>query len=79
MTKSLTIGSKIFVVHKEYSFQKKPGGAVNLGRIISFRNQNGVVQPVFRMVGQPSSSRDCTLQHYDIFTDIDEAIKAIQS
>lgn len=75
----LTIGSKIFVVHKDYAGKKKPGGVVNLARIVCFRNRNGKVEPEFRFIGQPSSSTNCTLGNYHMFTEISDALKAIES
>jgi hypothetical protein len=79
MIKPLTIGSKVFVVHRDYSGKKKPGGVVNLARIVCFRNRNGKVEPEFRLIGQPSKSTNCTLHHYEMFTEIRMAIASIES
>jgi hypothetical protein len=79
MIKQLTIGSKIFVVHKDYAGKKKPGGVVNLARIVCFRNRNEKVEPEFRLIGQSSQSSNCTTEMYTVFLDIKKAIKAIES
>lgn len=71
----LTIGSKIFAVHKSYAFQKKPGGIVLPGRVIAFKNVRGFIEIIFRLRG---SKTDCTLAYYMVFIDIKEAIDAIR-
>lgn len=74
--KNLTIGSKIFIVHKNYANQKKEGGKVLPARIISFVNQQGVIKPEFKMTG---SSMVLTDNQYNIYTDVKQAINAIKS
>lgn len=75
----LTIGSKVFVVHKQQAFAKKPGGKVNQGRIVSFVNKSGEVEPEFRLVGQPTGSSNLSVENYVVFTDIKQAVNAIKS
>lgn len=75
----LTIGSKVFVVHKQQAFAKKPGGKVNQGRIVSFVNKSGEVEPEFRLVGQPAGSSNLSIENYVVFTDIKQAVNAIKS
>lgn len=77
--KDLTIGTRVFVVHNKYAFKKITGGRVSSGRIVSFVNISGQVEPEFRLVGQPSTSCDLRVDNYTIFTDIKEAVKSIKS
>jgi len=72
----LTIGSKVFVVHKNYAFEKKVGGKVIPARVVSFVNSGGTVIPEFKIVGYPNPVNE----HSHIpFTDIKRAIAAIKS
>lgn len=75
--RELTIGSKVFVVHRSYAFQKKLGGKVLLARVVGFENRTGSVDIVFRLVGQSSKGLDLTVQHYVPFVNINKAIEAI--
>ena len=75
----LTIGSKVFVVHRSYAFQKKLGGKIQLARVVAFENRTGSVNIVFRLVGQSSKGPDLTVQHYIPFVDINKAIEAIST
>jgi len=77
--KDLTIGTRLFVVHNKYAFQKITGGRVLSARIVSFVNMNGQVEPEFRLVGQPSASGNLRVDNYTIFTSVKEALKAIKS
>ena len=72
----LTIGSKVFVVHKHYAFEKKVGGKVIPARVISFVNSGGIVIPEFKLVGSPVTVNEHT---HIPFTDIKKAIAAIKS
>ena len=72
----LTIGSKVFVVHKHYAFEKKVGGKVMPARVVSFINSGGTVIPEFKLVGHPNSVTEHT---HVPFTDIKKAIAAIKS
>ena len=76
---SLTIGSKIFIVHRKYAFQNKPGGKVILARVVSFSNRNGNIEIDFRAIGQPSKSPDLGMRHYIPFIDIQKAIDSIKT
>lgn len=73
---NLTIGSKVFVVHKSYAFSKKAGGKVLPAKIVSFVNVAGVVQPELKIVGHSAIVGE---SNYIIFTDIKKAIGAIKS
>lgn len=73
---NLTIGSKVFVVHKSYAFSKKPGGKVLPAKIVSFVNVAGTIQLELKIVGHPSTVGE---SHYIIFTDVKKAIAAIKS
>lgn len=75
----LTIGSKVFIVHRKYAFQKKIGGKVVAARVVGFHNMNGSVEIIFRQIGQPKSSPDLTVKHWIPFIDINKAIQAIIS
>ena len=76
---SLTIGSKIFIVHRKYAFQNKPGGKVILARVTSFSNRKGNIEIDFRAIGQPSKSPDLGMANYIPFIDIQKAIDSIKS
>lgn len=76
---SLTIGSKIFVVHSKYAFKKIPGGKVMSGRVTSFTNKMGKIEVDFRLVSQPKASADLSMDFYVVFTDIKKAINSIKS
>ena len=72
----LTIGSKVFLVHKDYAYQKKVGGRVVVGRVVIFVNRNGTVIPEFKITG---SNLFVNENSHVIFTDIKKAIQAIKS
>lgn len=72
----LNIGSKVYVVHKSYAFQKKPGGVVKQARVVSFRNTQGEIVTEFKITGDPNLLRE---NFYVVFTDIKKAIQAIKS
>lgn len=76
--KQLTIGSKIFVVHKDYAHKKKPGGKVLSARIIAFENIKNVIVPIFKIshLAGPTNSNQ---NSYEYFFEIEEALKAIIS
>jgi hypothetical protein len=76
---SLTIGSKVFIVHRKYAFQNKPGGKVILARVVSFSNRNGNIEIDFRAIGQPAKSPDLGMNHYIPFIDIQKAIDSIKN
>lgn len=79
MSKDVTIGSRVFVVHKSYAHKKKLGGRVVLARITSFVNKNGIVLPEFRLIGQAGATPDISTSHYEWFTDIKLAINSIKT
>lgn len=79
MSKQLTINSKIFVVHKAYANQNKPGGRVVLARVTSFVNKNGKVVPEFRLIGQPGATPNVSECQYEWFTNIELAIDSIRT
>ena len=72
----LTIGSKVFVVHKHYAFEKKVGGKVVPARVVSFVNSGGTVIPELKLVGSSVVVNENT---HIPFTDIKRAITAIKS
>jgi len=76
---SLTIGSKVFIVHRKYAFQNKPGGKVILARVVSFSNRNGNIEIDFRAIGQSAKSPDLGMNHYIPFIDIQKAIDSIKN
>jgi hypothetical protein len=69
----------LFVVHNKYAFKKVSGGKVLLARVVLFMNNNGQIEPEFRLVGQPSASGNLRVDNYTIFTSVREALKAIKS
>lgn len=72
----LTIGSKIFVVHKQHAFAKKPGGKVIQGRVVAFVNSAGTIKVEFKIVGHPQVVSE---EYYCIFGTIKQALVAIKS
>jgi hypothetical protein len=73
---NLTIGSKIFVVHRDYMNKKKQGGMVLPARVVAFKNVKGFINPIFRLIG---NKWDISVDCYHVFTDIKEAINSIRS
>jgi hypothetical protein len=73
---NLTIGSKIFVVHKNHAFSKKPGGKVVLARVTSFINHAKTIKVEFKLVGHTQVLND---SFYTIFENVKEAINSIKS
>lgn len=73
---SLTIGSTVFVVHRDYANQNKVGGSVNKAKVCSFRNVSGQVIPEFKIVGQKQIADS---KFYCVFTDVNEAIETIKT
>ena len=74
--KQTTIGSVIFVVHKDYANQNKIGGLVEKARVCSFRNVAGKVVPEFKLSGQKSTMN---AKNYVVFQEIEDAIKSIET
>ena len=74
--KQTTIGSSIFVVHKDYANQNKIGGVVEKARVCSFKNVAGKVVPEFKLSGQKST---INAKNYVIFHEIEDAIKSIET
>lgn len=74
---NITIGSKVFIVHNGYAYKNKEGGIVHQARVVSFINRKGIIEPEFRMIGQ--SGPNLSAAQYKVFTNIQEAIKAIAS
>lgn len=72
----LTIGSKIFVVHKQHAFAKKPGGKVIQGRVVAFVNNSGNIKVEFKIIGHQQVVSE---EYYCIFKDVKQAISAIKS
>lgn len=72
----LTIGSKIFVVHKNHAFAKKPGGKVIQGRVVAFVNQGGNIKVEFKIIGHSLALSE---EYYCVFGNIKQAIQAIKS
>jgi hypothetical protein len=73
----LTIGSKVFVVHKDYAYKNKLGSRVVHARVTAFVNKTGTVEPEFRIIGQSKNSPDLSPSHYYVYKDIKLAITAI--
>jgi hypothetical protein len=73
---NLTIGSKIYVVHKDYANKKKSGGKVLGARVVSFVNTSGKIQLEFKLVNHPTILDE---SFYTVFTDVKKAITAIKS
>lgn len=76
--RSLTIGSKIFVVHKNYSGKLKPGGTVLSARVVAFQNIKGKIVPIFKVAGVDGIHTGYS-SVYDWFDDIKLALTAIIS
>ena len=76
--KDLTIGSKLFVVHKDYSFKRKPGGKVLGARVIGFENVKNKIVPLFKVSGLDKSHKVSATQ-YEYFLNIKEALTAFVS
>lgn len=74
---NMTIGSKVFIVHNGYAYKNREGGIVNQARVVCFVNRKGIVEPEFRMIGQKGPNLSAS--QYRVFTNIQEAIKAIES
>lgn len=74
---NMTIGSKVFIVHNGYAYKNKQGGIVNQARVVCFVNRKGIIEPEFRMIGQ--NGPNLSAAQYKVFTNIQEAIKAIAS
>lgn len=76
----LTIGSKVFLVHKNYAFQKKPGGRVVQARVVGFFNTKDEILPEFKVVGYTAYYKSLINESsYVVFMDIKKAIQAIKS
>lgn len=73
----LTIGSKVFIVHRAYAYQKKPGGSVIAAKVVSFRNISGSIEITFRTMGEKPFTLG--MDYYLPFINIQVAIDAIKS
>jgi len=74
----LTIGSKCFLVNRDYAFKKKIGGIILLAKVRTFGNVQGNVVPLFREIGN-SKRGDLGLRNYVPFVTVQEAIESIRS
>ena len=72
----LTIGSKVYVVHKDYANKKRPGGKVLQAKVVSFVNSNGDIKTEFKVSNHPKVTGE---DFYIVFSDIKKAIAAIKS
>lgn len=73
----LTIGSRVFLVHKVYVEDKRQGGRILVCRVKSFCNLKGKIFPVYSEVGKTNHSPDASV-HY-VYKDIKKAINAIRT
>ena len=68
----LTIGSRLFVIHRAYVVPKKQGGIIRVARVTGFKNNQGALEPLFKIIGIKD---EVGMNTYLPFTDIKIAIK----
>ena len=73
---ALTIGSKVFVVNRDYAFKRKAGGKVLPARVVAFENRNNNIEIVMKITGRRD---EVTVVNYVPFINIQKAIDAIKS
>jgi len=73
----LSIGSKIFLVHKRYVDENLENGKIIVCRVKSFCNKNGEIFPIYAEVGKASNSPDAAV--HKLYTSIEDAIDAIRT
>jgi hypothetical protein len=69
--KDLTIGSKVLVLHRDYMLPKKQNGIIRSARITGFKNNQGFLEPLFKIVGHKD---ELAMGNYLIFIDMQIAI-----
>ncbi len=75
----LTIGSKVYLVNRDYAFKKgKWSGEILLGKVRTFRNVRGSVVPLFREIGNGKRG-DLSIERYVPFVTVQDAIDAIKN
>ena len=74
----LDIGSKCYLVRREFAFKKRIGGKIIPARLKTYENIAGKVEPVFTAIGG-SSANELRLTHYIPFINTQEAVDAIIS
>ena len=73
----LTIGSKVYLVNRDYAFKKKFGGVILVGKVKTFRNVKGNVIPEFTETGRGGVV--LTMERYVPFVKVQDAIDSIKS
>lgn len=76
--KEITIGSKVFVVHKRYADKKIHGGKVLGARVIGFENIKGEIKVIVKITDEYGNKISNT-KDYCIYFNVIEALEAIVS
>lgn len=71
----LTIGSKVYLIHRKYCSQKIVGARIILARVKTFERTPRGVEPILGEIG--NKRIDYKLENYVMFIDINEAIKRL--
>ena len=76
---TLTIGSKVFLVHRDYAFKPKShwGGIILQAKVRTFMNVKGNVVPLFREIGN-NKRGDLLMAQFIPFDSVQKAIDAIK-
>lgn len=69
------IGSKVFLVHKQYKDKKLNGGKIIPCKVKTYENVNGKILPVCSIIGD--SRKTIMEDSYYLFDNVNDAIEAI--
>jgi len=71
----LTVGTKVFAVHKKYVDENLSGGTIKVCKVKTFKEKNGEIIPVLSEIGNSKVKLD-TNTHY-LYYESELAIEAI--
>lgn len=74
----ITIGSRVFAVHKRYADKKIHGGKVLGARVIGFENIKGEIKVIIKITDEYGQKLSNT-KDYTIYFDVVDALLAIAS
>jgi hypothetical protein len=72
----LKINSTVYAVHKTHAGKKLPGGKLQICKVKSFYNHQGIILPLLKVVG---TSAEVNPNTYKVYVDLSDAINAIRS
>lgn len=70
------IGTQVYCVHNSYVEKKLKNGKILVGKVRSYENIKGTIQPIIKEVGY---SRMISTETHNVYYDLEKAIEAIST